>query len=359
MDIVVNTSGRLSPTRKAFGGIIRLKNGIPVLAFNGLANHLSSIGEIALYVVCEGIKAATSLVSRDMNDAVLEVLAAHFLLLVSDESSFEKFLNKLFRWHREETLFDGLSLTADMQLIGNSVLLSAPQGNISLQVTKLSDPWHHPVSETKSDLMDASVLCVKQNEHINEDCHRDEIVSFVNFIISRTLYSGQGSTLLTNSGEVTQEDIVLLASMIDLMSSSLLQTVRSGCQNTLNENSCFKEYEFIIGIISCFRQFSVSPPIRKLLSCAAKHKESKLMLIHFVDLLLYSFAKGLEVLRNVCIFMIMTVMNLFIFEEGRKSRDSGNYDRDGVGNASCSRYNGIPSTYFVFIFVAYRFSYVW
>ncbi|KAF6153997.1 hypothetical protein GIB67_005311 [Kingdonia uniflora] len=339
------------------------------------------------------------------SDAVLEVLAAHFLLLVSDESSFEKFLNKLFQWHREETLFDGLSLTAAMQLIGNSVLLSAPQvfqvyaislvsrcfwlnmapgnqtldpkltsrylsvfersvilytrhlsslqldrafhtstvaeglcdkrldrgfgssfdsciqgvtyGNISLQVTKLADPWHHPVSETKSDLKDALVLYVKQNEHIIEDCHRDEIVSFVNFIISRTLYSGQESTLLTNSGgEVTQEDIVLLASMIDLMSSSLLQTVQSGCQKTLNENSCFKEYEFIIGIISCFRQFSISPPIRKLLSGAAKHKESKLMLIHFVDLLLYSFAKGLEVLRNGCIFMIMTLMNLFIFQEG-------------------------------------------
>ncbi|KAF6165062.1 hypothetical protein GIB67_000646 [Kingdonia uniflora] len=47
-----------------------------------------------------------------------------------------------------------------------------------------------------------------------------------------------------------------------------------------------------------------------------------------------------------------------LFCTGRKSRDNGNYDRDGVGNASCSRYSGIPSTYLVFIFVAYRFSYV-
>ncbi|KAF6164093.1 hypothetical protein GIB67_017677 [Kingdonia uniflora] len=108
MDIVINTSGCLSPTRKAFGGIIRLKNGISILAFNGLANHLSSIGEIALYVVCEGIKAATSLGIKRYED--FQEGSAPIFLLTSQVAGLSLTLTKADRiivvdpaWNPRET----------------------------------------------------------------------------------------------------------------------------------------------------------------------------------------------------------------------------------------------------------------
>nr|DAD34336.1 TPA_asm: hypothetical protein HUJ06_004976 [Nelumbo nucifera] len=67
--------------------------------------------------------------------------------------------------------------------------------------------------------------------------------------------------------------------------------------------------------------YSVSQPIQHVFSDArgadpGRHKESMAMLMHMAELLLFSFSTGLEFLWKSCIFMMMAIMNLIIFEEG-------------------------------------------
>ncbi|KAI3996138.1 hypothetical protein MKX01_031492 [Papaver californicum] len=89
----------------------------------------------------------------------------------------------------------------------------------------------------------------------------------------------------------------------------------------LKDYSQYKEYDMIVSIISCFQQCSISQPMKTLVSglmahYPARHKYSKMMFMHFAGLLLFSFEAGIEFLSKGCIFMLMTLMNLFIFEEG-------------------------------------------
>lgn len=119
----------------------------------------------------------------------------------------------------------------------------------------------------------------------------------------------------------------LLASTVNLMSSSLLQIIwcmqkRSlGNPKILKDYSQCKEYDMIISIISCFQQCSISQPMATLVmdmmaQFPARHKFSKMMFMHFAGLLLFSFEAGYAFLSKGCILMLMTLTNLFIFEEG-------------------------------------------
>ncbi|XP_010250866.1 PREDICTED: uncharacterized protein LOC104592977 isoform X3 [Nelumbo nucifera] len=76
-----------------------------------------------------------------------------------------------------------------------------------------------------------------------------------------------------------------------------------------------------IPILCSMLEYSVSQPIQHVFSDArgadpGRHKESMAMLMHMAELLLFSFSTGLEFLWKSCIFMMMAIMNLIIFEEG-------------------------------------------
>ncbi|KAF8411882.1 hypothetical protein HHK36_004440 [Tetracentron sinense] len=203
---------------------------------------------------------------------------------------------------------------------------------INLLSTKLDDSWNlyscDMSSRTKTDLMTASIAYMKENQYVLDKSFRDEILSILSCIIYRTFSGDLGDTVLLENGDVSQQEMYRLASILKLMSSSMLQTTwcmrqsgNSGCLKTLKDYSLCREYDFIVGFIGCFRKFEVHQPIQKLLydvmeTYPARHKETKLMLMHFSGLLLLSFDRGLEFLSKGCIFMMMTLMNLFIFEEG-------------------------------------------
>ncbi|KAF6140716.1 hypothetical protein GIB67_035143 [Kingdonia uniflora] len=60
-EIVVNVEVCRSFERASYGGIIRLKNGFPVLAFNGLVDKSFDSNEIATVAICEGVTIMNSL----------------------------------------------------------------------------------------------------------------------------------------------------------------------------------------------------------------------------------------------------------------------------------------------------------
>ncbi|XP_043712152.1 uncharacterized protein LOC122660952 isoform X2 [Telopea speciosissima] len=299
--------------------------------------------------------------SHDDSDDVLEVISAHFLLSFSDEQASSKLHNASLWWHTKDLRTSELSLTASLALLGSPVISSAPKIiqahlifmvsraigiNITPQNTRLDltimncyisalersimlytqiisslqvgddligvyigtfssvrpttwkRGWHpsfefyirpvtyskvnHKITELacsqhsclcdlnsrkKSDLLNASISYMKDNQSVLDESSREEILSILNCIISRIL-----------------------------------------------------SHEFE-GIIGCFQQCCVSQPVQKLFpeamgSSQSRHKESKLMFMHFVGLLLFSFGRELEFLWKGCIFNMMTLMNLFLFEEG-------------------------------------------
>ncbi|KAI3995236.1 hypothetical protein MKX01_032038 [Papaver californicum] len=198
---------------------------------------------------------------------------------------------------------------------------------LKVHTTNFAKTSHGLALKTKSDIMNACTAYMKQNQNILNESYRDECFSVLCNIISRILSGDLVAHKLWKKGKISRQEMYLLAPIVNLMSSSLLQTIWSmqkrslGNLRMLKDYSQCKEYDMIISIISCFQQFSISQPMETLVldmmaHYPARHKYSKVMFMHFAGLLLFSFEAGLEVLSKGCIFMLMILMNLFIFEEG-------------------------------------------
>ncbi|OVA19239.1 hypothetical protein BVC80_521g29 [Macleaya cordata] len=67
---------------------------------------------------------------------------------------------------------------------------------INVQATKFADSSHHLSSKKKSDLTSAYIAYMKENQNILDKSYRDEILSILSRIISRTLSGELGDTIL-------------------------------------------------------------------------------------------------------------------------------------------------------------------
>ncbi|XP_062152993.1 uncharacterized protein LOC133861263 [Alnus glutinosa] len=213
----------------------------------------------------------------------------------------------------------------------DSYIQQATRNKIDRVVSKSDDLWdsylHNMFFGTKSDLVAGSLLYMKENQHVFDELCRDEILSILDCIILRAFSDDVSDTVLYKKGETSSQDIYLLASILKLLSSSLVQAIwclrhsgNLGCLKTLENASSCKQYDFMVGIIRRFRQFNICLPVQRFLSdmmkTNARHNESKWMLLHFSGLLSLSFNSGLNFLVKGCISVMMALMNLFVFEEG-------------------------------------------
>ncbi|KAA8538662.1 hypothetical protein F0562_028270 [Nyssa sinensis] len=213
-----------------------------------------------------------------------------------------------------------------------SIIQPFTRNKINHLISKLNNSWnshiHNMFFRTKSDLVKTSIAYIEESQHVLDMSCRDEIVSILSYIILGA-YSSEGyNTFFNTNADAFLQDICLLASIVKLMSSSLLQAIwclrhggNLGCPRTLKNFSSCKEYDSIAAVISCFQKFNSHLPIQKSLCDIMaihpiRHKESKLMLLHFSGLLSLCFISGLDFLVKGCILTMMTLMNLFIFEEG-------------------------------------------
>ncbi|XP_021802122.1 uncharacterized protein LOC110746222 isoform X2 [Prunus avium] len=179
---------------------------------------------------------------------------------------------------------------------------------------------------TKADLMAASIAYVNESQHIFDESCRDHILSVLRSIILLSFSCDVSDTVLYRKGVTSPQDMYLLASILKLMSTSLLKAICSlrhggdlGSPRTLKDVSS-KEYDFVVDIIGCFHQFNVSLPNQKFLfdmmkTCPLIHKTSKWMLLHFSGLLSLCFASGIDFLVKGCISTIMALLHLYVFEE--------------------------------------------
>ncbi|KAI3929002.1 hypothetical protein MKX01_029531 [Papaver californicum] len=293
------------------------------------------------------------------SNVVLELIFSHFLLSVSDEPTFKNSLEAVLPLCDEKPPFlDLISLNAAMQLLSTTrelvyfsfeismdlysqnmsslqsgddheepksgygfsdkplhmLLRPAMYSQLKFHTTNFAKSSHGLALKTKSDIMNACTAYMKQNQNILNESYRDECFSFFCNIISRIL-----------SGDMVSHKLWKKRNIINLI--PLLQTIWSmqkpsfGNLRMLKDYSQCKEYDIIVSIISCFQQFIISQLMETLVldmmaHYPSRHKYSKVMFMHFAGLLLFSFEAGLEVLSKGCIFMLMILMNLFIFEEG-------------------------------------------
>ncbi|URE14713.1 RNA-binding protein Luc7-like [Musa troglodytarum] len=183
------------------------------------------------------------------------------------------------------------------------------------------------LSETKGDIANKSFAFIKENSHILDDIFRDEACLILQYIVINILSEENvEDTKHENENKISQE-MYCFAAVLKLMSSSLLQIIwnlrQKGCvggSEALGSKVVCREYNFIVGIISCFGKYELNRLIKRILldvigSNSAK-RESNLMLAHFASLLYHSFRRRLGFLWYSCIIMMMVILNLLIFEEG-------------------------------------------
>ncbi|KAJ0085136.1 hypothetical protein Patl1_07186 [Pistacia atlantica] len=217
------------------------------------------------------------------------------------------------------------------QLAFDSYLQPATKDKIDHLVTKLNESLdcyvNNTAHRTKSDLLDASIAYIRESLNAFDKSCKDKMLSILTSIVHRCSSDNMHDPLWCIEVKSPQ-DICLLASILKLMSSSMLQAIwclrhssNSGCLKTLQDVLLCKEYEFIVHLVGCFQQFNICLPIQKFVFDVMKthpmrHKESKWMFLHFSGLLSLSYVVGLDFLVKDCIFTMMSLLNLFVFEEG-------------------------------------------
>ncbi|XP_020222744.1 uncharacterized protein LOC109805157 [Cajanus cajan] len=185
-------------------------------------------------------------------------------------------------------------------------------------------------SKTKADLLAKYIAFMKEREYIFIDSFRDVTTSILDCIIHQAFsQDATGDSLYKITESTSAQDICLLASILKLMSVSLLQAIKylsnggdSHCVKTMRSAYMREKYDFLISIIDHFQQFKFSLPIQTFLydnmmkSQQSNYQVSKSMLLHFIGLLSLSFSNGLDLLAKGCISVLMSLMCLFVFEEG-------------------------------------------
>ncbi|KAK9099750.1 hypothetical protein Scep_023180 [Stephania cephalantha] len=197
--------------------------------------------------------------------------------------------------------------------------------NIMLQVAKLADKGHSPSSEMVSNLLNSFAADIEKDEFILDNSYRDELLLNLNCIISKVTSGDIESFVFSRSGDISWREMQLLASIIKLMSSSLLKTIcciqrgNPGCLKTSKDSS--REFDSIRSIVGYFSQITSSQSAKKPFLEAERtdqvnHGEANMMLMHFAGMLRFSIEKEHEYLARACLFMITTLMNLIIVENG-------------------------------------------
>uniref|UniRef100_A0A803PTH9 DUF7812 domain-containing protein n=1 Tax=Cannabis sativa TaxID=3483 RepID=A0A803PTH9_CANSA len=292
------------------------------------------------------------------------VLEAHVILLVSEaialESSSESFRPNLklmtcyltafemsvilYTGYMTNLLMDGHPIGykgsyADSPMFGRSFQSSFEcyiQESTSTKIddlgVKLDSSWNSHVCnmfcKETSELMAEAISYINNGEQVVDESCKDDILSISSAIIIGSFSDISGDAVLFEKKETSPQDVYLLAAILKLMSNSMSAVIwclrhdaNSGSLKTLANASTCKEYDFIVDVIGCFQHFNASLPNQKKMFNLMKaglvtHKSSKWILMHFQGLLSLCFASGIDFLVKNCVSMIMTLMNLYAFEDG-------------------------------------------
>lgn len=326
-------------------------------AFDSFIHSLSWSTEVENQIPVLGLDSALTLLSYPVIFSAPHLLQAHLILLVSrclgihmpaDAKKLDALAINLFilAFELSVKLYSGYMpclnnfghVTGDLSKSSSgarvlsfySCIQSLTGDKLRQQIDILIDFCHLPShglhAGSKVEILENSIAYIKGNKKVINERFRDEVCSILTCIVESTL-PGE-SELLHEGGKSIQQEVYCVAATLNLMSSSLLQILWFLKQNgysaglkTSKQILVCKEYDFISGIISCFGNCHVEPHIQKLLFGVMEytnggHRETKLMFSHLVSILSYSFRENFDFLWKGCISVMISLMNLFIFEEG-------------------------------------------
>ncbi|KAL7603522.1 hypothetical protein Lser_V15G19150 [Lactuca serriola] len=264
-----------------------------------------------------------SLVSNVINlDIVTEMpsqLIHHYLpLFESSVTMYTRHMSKL-KTENHSAKTSGILVilhTETSQPSFESCIEPTKRAKLDETITALNYSWNlnlrREFFKKKLDLLGSCTEYIDETApHVLDIACRDEVISFLKCMLMRAANDDNDIQHPLNS-DASLQDICLLASLLMLMSNSLIQSI--WC---LKNQQHPMEYDFILGIIKCFKEFSIRLPIQKFsYNIMESCNESRLMLIHFLGLLSLGFDSGLDFLVKSCISVIMALTNLFVYEEG-------------------------------------------
>ncbi|KAL8158837.1 LOW QUALITY PROTEIN: hypothetical protein V2J09_000374 [Rumex salicifolius] len=186
------------------------------------------------------------------------------------------------------------------------------------------------ISQTSSNMVAILQNYVKENLHLLDESCRRTVSLFLSFLVEKAISADESKdALLHINGSVCPEDICLLASILKLMSCSLLQTVlyMSSIRNSVHHKTSsagsfpVREYELLACVIDSFGQYRIQLPVQKLLHNKLEAQFStvngtKMMFVHFTGFLSICLAGGIEILAKGCLYLMLNVINLLFLEEG-------------------------------------------
>ncbi|CAJ1976555.1 unnamed protein product [Sphenostylis stenocarpa] len=278
-----------------------------------------------------------SMVSEAIGSGLSTEILSNFHLTALQKSVI------LYSTHMFCLQIDGFGV--EMKFFNNSYLLNRGQpkfesyiqqgtrNRLNHVLSKSDDSWDSNgcklSSKTKDDLLAEYIAFMKERQYIFVDSFREVVTSILNCIIHQAFSEEATGDAVFNIKENTSaQDICLLASVLKLMSVSLLQAIKclgnsgdSDCLKTMGSAIVREKYDLLISIIDQFEQVKFCLPIQTFLYDAmlgqkSSYKVSKSLFVHFTGLLSLCFSNGLELLAKGCISVLMALMYLFVFEEG-------------------------------------------
>lgn len=304
-----------------------------------------------------GVTAAVSLLHNPIMVSAPKYMQAHLISLVSEAihikslkrdrkltncflSTFEKSVI-LYMTHMSCLQTDGYSILRGGFTSSSSHDIAYPpfelyispetKNKVDTLITKLDNSSNRDLTDSffrmKSDLVSSSMRFVKECQNVYAISCQEDIFAILSCLVLKASESYDDKAIRPADGTNLQH-LYLLASLLKLMSISLLQAIRClrhsddfCCLKTLKDFSSCKEYDFILGTITCFRDLDISLPLQQVLSSlmsshSMRHMDSKMMFLHFSGLMSLSFVSGLDCLVKACLLTILALLNLFVFEEG-------------------------------------------
>ncbi|GMH21742.1 hypothetical protein Nepgr_023584 [Nepenthes gracilis] len=319
--ILVHKQNRISPEVSLSAAVSLLMNPVMITAPSLVHAHvISLVSEVINTSITDEYTAAT-------------LRYVHFYL-----SSFEKSVI-LYHRHMSHLQIYDLSVDANGSFAKSPLqpsfelhIHSLTKNRISLVLTELDNLWDSHVckifTKPKASMMTTSIDYMKENINLLHESFRDETFSFLTFIVMRALSTETGDIVLQQNGLMSLQDICLLASILKLMSCSMLQAIHcmrrtrdSYHSKTSRVDSSLTEYDFIVGLIYSFGKYKIQLSIQELLVDAMEdhmstHTGLKLMFVHFTGLLSLCLASGLDFVVKGCLSIMMVLMNLLVLEEG-------------------------------------------
>ncbi|KAL5213504.1 hypothetical protein ABZP36_024351 [Zizania latifolia] len=310
---------------------------------DGFLTALSWSAKARLEITEIGFPGALSILRRSCLFSFPAVVQAHFLLLscrcVGDGDldmhllAFEHAMNVYLRYLPSLGVFNRTSVESPLSCFIkkrhlNFFMHGATQ--LTCQINRLiffcqlhsSDDL--PINE--SDIFDASVRFIEENQQIVHEQFRQEIIIVVKSIVSNVLRLAKPKEMDKLEANVSEE-IICLAAALRLMGSSLLQilqdirqmAVADASQNGNKLEPC-KVYSFIsetVCLLGHYKAYKLQG--HDLLGMIGKPEDreqgSVLLLSHIASLSVHCLSMRFGFMWKGCIFMMMMAMNLVVTEE--------------------------------------------